>query len=178
MGALSVIEPAGLPADFATWLETCRSLLSERGRIDWKLAEHIKRGRETFGEQAGFDFLSDELGLDVKRMKRWEQLIDRHPSGQRDMTIPFEAYEAAISLPVPDALGLIRDAKKNRWDDREIRVEAVKRRAEMQPSLGREIDWPYHFLMELQRAWNRTDAETRQDFYDAITEANMGDVDL
>lgn len=175
---LAIVRDTTPEPIFAAWLSTGHGLLSQRSDIEWKLADWLADGRERFGNQAEFDFLADELGIAPKRLKSAVKVAMLFPPHMRDASLTFDHHESVANLPATEALTVLKQAKDAHWDDRETRVEAVRRQAQIQPSLGQEVDWPYHCLMTLQRAWNRAEPATRRDFFDAITENDLGDLDL
>jgi hypothetical protein len=178
MNALATLEAVAPPAVFADWLTTGKDLLTERTRIEWQLADWIADGREKFGNQAEFDFLADELGIAPKALKSAVKVATAFPPHMRDTSLSFEHHEAVAGLPTSDALAVLKQARDGHLDDRETRVEAVKRRAEIgQHTVFADDDWEHHELMAITRAWNRARPAARQTFLDLTEEANMGDID-
>lgn len=173
MTALATIPVADVTPAFQAWLDTGRDLLTQRNEIDWKLADWLDTGRETFVDQAGFDFLADQLGIAPKKLKTAASIARSFPPALRDTTLTFDHYEAVASLPTVDALSVLKDAKARHLDDRETRIEAVKRRAVIeQPKLLRD-DPEYDELMAIVRAWNRAGRDVRQQFADLMNESHL-----
>lgn len=165
-------------SQFDAWLAQGRDLLTRRNSIEWELADWLDTGRETFVDQAGFDFLADQLGIAPKKLKVAAGIAKAFPPALRDTTLTFDHYEAVASLPTPEALSVLKDAKARHLDDRETRQEVVKRKAVLSPGLMSDDDWQLEFRMALQRAWNRADRETREYCLEAFNEAEGGPVDL
>lgn len=179
MNALAIIETAAmLPDGMGEWLDTGRALLTERSRVEWQLADWIADGRERFGSQAPFDFLADELGIAPKRLKLAASVATAFPPSHRDPTLTFDHYESVATLPGPEALSLLKRAKDQHWDDRQTRVEAVKRRAEIgDRAIFTDDDWEHHELMACTRAYNRARPEVRSTFLELAIEAAGKDID-
>lgn len=173
MTALATIPANDITPGFQAWLAQGRDLLTQRNEIDWKLADWLDEGREQFVDQAGFDFLADQLGIAPKKLKTAASIAKAFPPALRDTTLTFDHYEAVASLPTVDALLVLKDAKARHLDDRETRIEAVKRRAmTQQPALLRD-DPEYDELMAIVRAWNRAGRGVRQQFADLMTESHL-----
>lgn len=163
---------------FDIWLAQGRDLLTRRNSIEWELADWLDTGREQFVDQAGFDFLSDALGIAPKKLKTAASIAKAFPPALRDTTLTFDHYEAVHSLPTTEALSVLKDAKARQLDDRETRQEALKRKTQIQPALLSDDDWQHERRMALQHAWNRADPETRDYCLEAFNEAKGGPVDL
>ncbi|GGB14954.1 hypothetical protein GCM10011380_00450 [Sphingomonas metalli] len=178
MNALATIEAHAPPAGFSDWLTTGKALLTERTRIEWQLADWIADGREQFGNQAEFDFLADELGIAPKALKTAAKVAAAFPPHMRDSALTFEHHEAVVGLPATDALAVLKQARDGHLDDRETRVEAVKRRTELgQGSVFADDDWEHHELMAIQRAWNRARTSVRAEFLELAAEVELGIID-
>ena len=178
MNALSVIKPAALPADFATWLSDGRDLLARRNETEWALADWMATGRETFGDQAAFDFLADELGIAPKQLKSAVKVATTFPAHLRDTALTFQHHESVANLPVTDALEVLKRAKDEHLDDRETRAAAVRRQTVIeQRTLLPEDDWDHHALMAITRAWNRAPRHVREEFIDLAGEADLACID-
>lgn len=182
MTALARIEPgAGMVGataiTFDAWLGIGRSLLERRNCIEWELADWLDTGREQFVDQTGFEFLSEQLGIAPKKLKAAASIARSFPPALRDMTLTFGHYEAVASLPTPDALSVLKDAKARHLDDRETRIEAVKARPAVQTNAFTDEDWQHAQLVDLQRAWNRADPTVRAEFMEIAAEANGGVID-
>ncbi|MFS0771057.1 hypothetical protein [Sphingomonas sp. 1P08PE] len=177
MNALATIEAAAPPAGFTDWLSTGKDLLTKRTAIEWQLADWIADGREQFGHQAEFDFLADELGIAPKALKSAAKVAAAFPPHMRDTSLTFEHHEAVAGLPTSDAMALLKAASAGHLDERETRVEAVKRRAEIGQGTLIDDDWEHHQLMAIQRAWNRAQPNVRAEFLELAAEAELGVID-
>lgn len=178
MNAIAVITPANdVAPTFADWLGQGKALLDRRNAVEWELADWLATGRETFGNQAAFDFLADELGIAPQRLKASVKTASVFPPHLRDRALTFDHHESVANLPVTDALDVLKTAREQHWDDKETRVAAVRRRAEIAPSLLPEEDWEQAELMALTRAWNRARSSVRSEFMDMAEEANGGVID-
>lgn len=173
MTALATIPANDIAPTFDAWLNQGRDLLTRRNSIEWELADWLDTGREQFVDQAGFDFLSDALGIAPKKLKAAASIAKAFPPALRDVTLTFDHYEAVHTLPTTEALSVLKDAKARHLDDRETRQEVLKRQIVMQPPLIRD-DPEYDELMVIVRAWNRASAGARQTFADLMTESHLG----
>lgn len=176
MNALAVMQPTEV-VGFADWLAAGKRLLESRDAVEWQLADWLATGRETFGNQAAFDFLADELGIAPQRLKASVKTASTFPPHLRDRSLTFEHHESVANLPTPDALAVLKAAREQHWDDKETRVAAVRRRAEIAPSLIPEEDWEQTELLALTRAWNRARSSVRAEFFEMAEEAEGGVID-
>ena len=177
MNALSIIQAAS-PVGFDDWLASGRLLLQQRNELDWRLGDWLAEGRETFGNQAAFDFLADELGIAPKQLKSAVKVATAFPPHMRDTALTFQHHEAVATLPTVEALDFLKSAKTNHLDDRETRIEAVRRKVEIgQTTLLPDDDWDHHALMAITRAWNRAPEHVRSEFLELTAEAELGDID-
>lgn len=159
---------------FDAWLAQGRDLLTQRNALEWELADWLSTGREQFVDQAGFDFLADHLGIAPKRLKIAASIAKSFPPALRDQTLTFDHYEAVSNLPTLEALSVLQDARARHLDERETRVEAVKRKALSSPEQLPRDDPEYDELMGIVRAWNRADRNARQQFADLMSECHLG----
>lgn len=181
MNAIAIITPAqeGAPA-FADWLERGRVLLAQRSAAEFGLGEWIKEGKEQFGHQFKFDLLGEKLGIAPQRLKVIAKTVEVFPIHLRDPNLPFDHHANVAnlaSLSMPDALDVLKTAREQHWDDKETRVAAVRRRAEIAPGLLPEEDWEQVELLALTRAYNRARPSVREDFLAMAEEANGGTID-
>lgn len=177
MNALSIIQAAS-PVGFDDWLASGRLLLQQRNELDWRLGDWLAEGRETFGNQAAFDFLADELGIAPKQLKSAVKVATAFPPHMRDTALTFQHHEAVATLPTVEALDVLRAAKTQHLDDRETRIEAVRRKVEIgQTTLLPDDDWDHHALMAITRAWNRAPEHVRSEFLELAAEAELEDID-
>lgn len=178
MGALAIVEAAPLPAGMQDWLTTGRTLLQQRTALDWSLGDWIADGRERFGDQAAFDFLADELGIAPKELKGAVKVATSFPPHLRDAGLSFAHHESVVGLPRDEALGILKRAKVEHLDDRETRIVAVKRRAEIQPGYQAEIDWTDTQYRDLVRRWNAASEEVRRMLIEQHEETGFADIEL
>jgi len=185
MNALTIVKAEPPAEAFGTWLETGRELLHERNDVEWKLADWLADGRKRaeakepgFGDQASFDFLGSQLGIAPKELKSAVRVATAFPAHLRDASLTYGHHESVSNLPATDALAVLKSAKAQHWDDRQTRVEAVKRQTQLsQRTMLPEDDWDHHHLMNMTRAWNRSTREARETFLELTEEANLGTID-
>jgi hypothetical protein len=159
------------------WLNVGKSLLARRTETEWALADWLASGREQFGNQAAFDFLGDELGIAPKQLRSAANTAVLFPPSLRASGLTFEHHESVVGLPINDALAVLKKAQNDKLDDRETRVEAVRRKAEIAPSMLPDEDWEQVELMTLTRAWNRARSSVRIEFLELAEEAKGEDID-
>lgn len=180
MNALAVLDATTEPANpaFAEWVATGRSLLTARTELQWKLADWIADGKRRFGNQVEFDFLADELGIAPKVLKEAARVATAFPPHLRDTALSFQHHESVAMLPAEEALVMLKRAKAEHLDDRETRVEAIRRKAEIQPGYQAEIDWADHHYRDLVRRWNAASLEVRQMLIEQYEESGLSDIEL
>lgn len=163
---------------FDEWLAIGRGLAQQRRDVDWKLGDWLVAGQSaSFVDQIQFEFLADQLGLSPKRLKSAATVAEHFPPATRDETLSVEHHVNVASLPAPDALAVLKQAKEAHWTPEETRIEAVRRKAEIEPPLIDESDWEQHEFVAICRAFNRARESARQLFVDQIAETGLRDID-
>src|ERR1051326_7770474 len=122
MTALAIVEAAVVPA-FDTWIQTGRDLVQRRKEIDWQLGDWLAEGRQTFGDQAQFDFLADSLGLAPKRLKDAEKLAKAFPAHLRAKDVPVEVHARIAALPEAERVEVLQRAAREHWDEKRAQTE-------------------------------------------------------
>lgn len=176
--AASPNVPVADPARDA-WLDAGRTLAAERRDVDWRLGDWMLEGREKgYLDQAGFDFLSDNLGIAPKRLKVITRAAETFPRHLRDETLTIEHHAYVADLPRTDQVELLTQARREHWDDNEMRKHVIshKVRTGLVDRLTTD-EWDHHALMGLQHAWNRASVSVRQEFMEMAKEANWGVID-
>lgn len=163
MNALSVIKPAALPADFATWLSDGRDLLHQRNAIDWQLADHIATGRETFGDQAAFDFLADELGIAPKQLKSACKVAKAFPPSQRAPDLSFNVHREIARVEPEQRLLLLSEAQKGRWNEKSAHEQVEAWRLNCGARME-DDDHEHAEIVEVIRAWNRVSGPDAREY--------------
>lgn len=178
MNAVAVIAQPVALAGFAEWVGVGKSLLHARTELDWQLADWIADGKRQFGHQLEFDLLADELGIAPKALKETAKVAALFPAHLRDQALTFQHHEAVASLPTDEALSLLKRAKVEHLDDRETRIAAVKRRAEIQPGFLPDVDWDDVHYRDLVRRWNAAPSHVREMLIDQYDETGLADIEL
>lgn len=173
-------EPnTALTPEFEAWVSAGRDLALERRSVDWRLADWMVDGREKgFLNQAGFDFLADNLGIAPKRLKVITKAADSFPPPLRDAALSIEHHALVADLPRDEQMDLLKQAKAGHWNDEQLRKQVITHR--VQTGLIDRIpqdEWDEHLLTELQRTWNRASATVRQEFLEMAQEADGGLID-
>jgi hypothetical protein len=179
MNALSPIAVGlSLPADMAfdAWVSTGRNLANQRRNTDWMIADWLAHGQEHFADQIEFGFLSEALGLAPKRLKAVAQVATAFPAHKRDEGLSVDHHAHVATLPAAEQLQVLQQARKHNWTPEQTRIEAVRRKAVVEPPLIRD-DPDYDALMAITTAWNRAPASVRADFLDLASESHMGVID-
>jgi hypothetical protein len=177
MNAVAVIEAAVTPAE--EWIDRGRTLAAKRRDVDWAIADWMVEGKAAGHlDQAGFDFLADNLGIGPAKLK----LIHKAaaiPAHLRDTSLTVEHHAHVAELPVQEQIELLTEAKRQHWSDDDLRKQTISRRAQIG---GYEMltpeEWEYHSLMAMQHAWNRAPKQARIDFLEIATKANGGLIDV
>jgi len=114
-------------ADFSAWVEEGRSLAEKRRNVDWEIGDWMLSGREHgFLDQAGFDFLADNLGIAPKRLKDITKAAIAFPVHLRDAALTIEHHAAVSPLPKQEAMELLHAARDKHWTPEQTRYEAMK----------------------------------------------------
>lgn len=158
MTALAIVEAAVVPA-FENWVAECRALVDERKAIDWRLADHIAAGRQTFGHQAGFDFLADSLGLAPKRLKDAEKRAKAFPAHLRAKDVPVEVHARIAALPESERVEVLQRASREHCDEKRAQTEVTQHKA--QAAMFEDND-PERLATLIYRAWNNAGPEIRE----------------
>ncbi|TZG25596.1 hypothetical protein [Sphingomonas montanisoli] len=179
MNALATIKPAAPAVGFDAWLDEGRGLAAERVAVDWRLSAWLERGNaEGHLTQAGFDFLSDNLGIAPKRLKAVIAVVEAFPPHMRDETLSIDHHASALALPADERLSILKRAGAEHWTPEETRSEALKVQARLGQRQFFDRDDPEHdLLMAITRAWNRANPTVREEFIELARESDLGVID-
>jgi hypothetical protein len=175
MNAISVIEAAPIDA----WVDRGRSLASQRRDVDWAIADWMNEGKDAgFLTQAGFDLLSENLGIAPAKLKMIHKAA-AIPAHLRDTSLTVEHHAHVAELPAQEQMELLTEAKRQHWSDDALRKQAISRRTQIG---GYEVlsqeEWEYHALMAMQHAWNRAPKQARIDFLEIAAKVDGGLIDV
>jgi hypothetical protein len=176
MNAVAVIEAALTPAE--EWIDRGRTLAAQRRDVDWAIADWMVEGKAAGHlDQAGFDFLADNLGIGPAKLK----LIHKAaaiPAHLRDTSLTVEHHAHVAELPVQEQIELLTEAKRQHWSDDDLRKQTITRKVETgRAAMLSPDEWDDHCRMQLQHAWNRASPSVREDFAELIAASNMGVID-
>ncbi|WP_010337795.1 hypothetical protein [Sphingobium yanoikuyae] len=176
MNAVAVIEAAVSPAE--EWIDRGRTLAAKRRDVDWAIADWMVEGKAAGHlDQAGFDFLADNLGIGPAKLK----LIHKAaaiPAHLRDTSLTVEHHAHVAELPVQEQIELLTEAKRQHWSDDDLRKQTITRKVETgRAAMLSPDEWDDHCRMQLQHAWNRANPSVREDFAELIAASNMGVID-
>ena len=174
MNAISVIEAAPIDA----WVDRGRSLASQRRDVDWAIADWMNEGKDAgFLTQAGFDLLSENLGIAPAKLKMIHKAA-AIPAHLRDTSLTVEHHAHVAELPAQEQMELLTEAKRQHWSDDALRKQAISRKVETGCAAMLSPDeWDDHCRVQLQHAWNRASVAVREDFAELIAESHMGVID-
>lgn len=176
---LAIMERGTLPAEFGDWVEQGRALIARRDQVEWELVDWLADGKARYGTQLDFfDRLGDALGIAPKELRGQVKLADAFPPHRRDSSLTFAHHEAVAILPPAEAIQVLHRAKSEHLDDRETRQAALRRKAEIAPSLISDPDYQDAEYRDLVRRWNRASADTRQMLVEQWEETGLADIDL
>jgi len=167
------IAPEATP-EFTGWVDRGRTLAGNRREVDWAIGDWMMEGREAgFIDQAGFDFLADNLGIAPKRLRDISRAVDAFPSHLRDQSLSIEHHASVAALPRQDALQLLNTARDKHWTPERTRHEAhqVKERE------GRPATDSYGMLESFIRHWNRLPKAQRLEAADMIRGAKGEEIE-
>lgn len=176
MNAVAVIEAAATPAE--EWIDRGRTLAAKRRDVDWAIADWMVEGKAAGHlDQAGFDFLADNLGIGPAKLK----LIHKAaaiPAHLRDTSLTVEHHAHVAELPVQEQIELLTEAKRQHWSDDDLRKQTITRKVETgRAAMLSPDEWDDHCRMQLQHAWNRASVSVREDFAELIAASHMGVID-
>lgn len=176
MNAISIIEAA--PAVSQTdWIARGKALAEQRREVDWRLADWMSEGRDAgYITQAGFDFLSGELGLAPKRLKDALKAATVFPPSQRDTSLTIEHHAVVAALPKDEAMSLLSRAAKERAQVQDLK-EAVTQWRYSHGHLFEDDDKDTTLCTLIVRAWNRATPEARQSFMELAANVGTGIID-
>ena len=163
--------------DVDAWYAEGAQLAAALDVAAWRLADWIADGQARFGDDAPFTQIAARLHLSPKRLKAAKKTAVVYSAEHRQAGIGFEHHQAVMHLPVADGCAILRKAERLGWDDRETRIAAVARRAELNPPLPPDHDPEHEELLRITRAWNRASRCGREAFRDLADEAGMGLID-
>lgn len=163
-----------IPADteYSQWLWMGRKLVTQKNHIDWMIADWVTFGRERFPEQVELA-LADVVD-DDRHLKRLERTARTFPPHLRHAGLSFDHHAHVASLPVQEALPLLREAGERKLSARGFRLLAMDFKVEHSHILPREEDAEDDALLAMVRAWNRAPVAARQDFAEMMRESSYG----
>lgn len=179
MNAISVIDAGAAVVPMDAWIADGRALAAERRDVDWRLADWMITGQSYgFIDQAGFDFLSESLGIGPKRLKDIAKAATAFPAHLRDSALSIEHHAHVADLPRAEQLELLGQAKREHWSDDDLRKQAITHKVgHGHVSMLSQDEWDEHCRMALQHAWNRANPTVREDFAEQIKESHLGIID-
>ena len=170
----SLAIPEG--TEYSQWLWMGRNLVTQKNHIDWLIADWVVFGREKFPEQVELA-LADVVD-DDRHLKRLERTVRAFPPHLRHAGLSFDHHAHVASLPVQEALPLLREAGEMRTSLRRFALIARDYKEDHGHILRREEDVEDDQLMLLIRAWNCARKVVRTEFLDILSEINLGPIDL
>lgn len=174
--ALQAIEQHSEVTAFEQWLAIGRNLVDQRRNVDWLLGDWLAEGKERYPEQVGFDFLADALGIAPRRLKDIDQAVRAFPAHMRDTTLTIEHHAGVASLPVQEALPLLKQAKEQHWTPEQTRVEASRLRMSDRTHERAAPDAD-SALASFIHHWNRLPRQVRLEAAELIADAEGGEIE-
>lgn len=174
MNAISVIEAAPIDA----WVDRGRSLASQRRDVDWAIADWMNEGKDAgFLTQAGFDLLSENLGIAPAKLKMIHKAA-AIPAHLRDTSLTVEHHAHVAELPAQEQMELLTEAKRQHWSDDALRKQAISRKVETGCAAMLSPDeWDDLSRMQFLHVWNRASLAAREDIAELIADSDMGVID-
>lgn len=173
MNSIATIDAPTAITSYPDWLNTGRTLASQKRNIDWLIGDWLNVGRQNFPEQ--ITLALTELGEDPKRIKRIECTVAAFPPHLRDASLSFDHHAYVADLPTQDALTLLKKAHDGKLSARQIKVDASVRKIELGSQLlwtDKDID--YTELMAIVRTWNSAQPHIREQFIELATPSHFG----
>lgn len=158
--------------EYSQWLWMGRNLVTQKNHIDWLIADWVTFGRERFPEQVELA-LADVVD-DDRHLKRLERTVRAFPPHLRHAGLSFDHHAHVASLPVQEALPLLREAGERKLSARGFRLLAMDFKVEHSHILPREEDAEDDALLALVRSWNRAPVAVRTDFAEMMRESGYG----
>lgn len=162
MNAITIIQAVTAPATREQWLDGLKGLLEERRDVDWRIGDALIAGK-TAGhlKQTGFDFLSEELGLNRKRVNDAIKAAEVFPPALRVPALSLEHHAAVASLPRDEALPLLKRASIEHLSVNECREVVTQHRYNTGQRFDDE-DTDSTLCTHIVRAWNRGTPDARE----------------
>lgn len=173
MNALATISGGSeIAPGFAEWLAAGKALLDKRNEIEWSLGDWLATGRETFGDQAQFDYLGEQLGIAPKRLRTAVKVATAFPPAYRSAQLSFAVHEEIARVDEEDRLSLLNRAASERWHEKRAHEEVEHRRVSVAPARMMDDDEEDRLGVVFIRAWNRMPTpEAREAFWPYLEHA-------
>lgn len=176
MNAVAVIETAVTPAE--EWIDRGRTLAAKRRDVDWAIADWMVEGKAAGHlDQAGFDFLADNLGIGPAKLK----LIHKAaaiPAHLRDTSLTVEHHAHVAELPVQEQIELLTEAKRQHWSDDDLRKQTITRKVETgRAAMLSQEEWDDLSRMQFLHVWNRASVAAREDIAELVSQSHMRCID-
>lgn len=178
MNAVAVIEAAVPASPREEWLNRGKNLGAERRDVDWRLADWLSEGKAAGHlDQAGFDFLADNLGIGPAKLK----LIHKAaaiPAHLRDTSLTVEHHAHVAELPVQEQIELLTEAKRQHWSDDDLRKQTITRKVETgRAAMLSQEEWDDLSRMQFLHVWNRASVAAREDIAELVSQSHMRCID-
>lgn len=97
---------------------------------------------------------------------------------KRDAALSFDHHAEVADLETQYALPLLKAAKVEKLDIRQLRARATDMKVDTGKLLPREADPENDEMNALTRAWNCATKPVREDFAELVRESQCGPIDL
>jgi hypothetical protein len=176
VSGIAVIEVTAIVAPLDAWIDAGRNLAARRRGVDWAIADWMTEGKECgFLSQAGFDLLSENLGIAPAKLKQISKAA-AIPVHLRDTSLTIEHHAAVSRLPKDEQINLLHQASQGHWKVQDLREAVTQRRYEA-GELFDDEDVDSTLCTLITRAWNRATPQAREDFMARATLAKFGIID-
>ncbi|OGT55496.1 MAG: hypothetical protein A3E01_09315 [Gammaproteobacteria bacterium RIFCSPHIGHO2_12_FULL_63_22] len=170
MNALQTIEPDQV---FEGWVEAGRSLANQRRNVDWQIGDWMVEGREKgFLSQAGFDFLSENLGMTPKRLKDIARAAEAFPAHMRDASLSIDHHASVADIEPQLRIDFLSRAKQEHWTPEQVRHEAHHASEPRQLNRGHDA-----MLESFIRHWNRLPRPARLEAAEMIAQSHGDEIE-
>ncbi|MGJ8477268.1 hypothetical protein [Sphingobium yanoikuyae] len=163
---------------YSRWIDEGRNLAVRWRETSWAIADWMVEGKAAGHlDQAGFDFLADNLGIGPAKLK----LIHKAaaiPAHLRDTSLTVEHHAHVAELPVQEQIELLTEAKRQHWSDDDLRKQTITRKVETgRAAMLSQEEWDDLSRMQFLHVWNRASVAAREDIAELVSQSHMRCID-
>lgn len=150
---------------FDDWVTSARSLFADQRQAEWRVAEWLRIGIETFPDEPQMTLFLDQIGVDRKRAISDAKVAKLIPPSWRSDRVSFDVCKQIAKIEDEGArLRMLKQAVDEHWNEKEAHHHVVEHKVES-GQLFPDGDDISRLATEIVRCWNRASPDARRYFF-------------